>query len=180
MRSLFLAVAVLGGPALAQGAGQSVAADLDGDGAAEVYSLLDNGTGTVDLSVETASGVTTFPAVAWTGGMAGQEPDLALGPSGSLLLTSRNDSVGRDRWTQTLTLAYRDGALKVAGITYARQDTLDLEAGWGTCDLNLLSGRGVVERPGGRHEVTVPGPAPLLSDWQESDLPEVLPVECFG
>jgi hypothetical protein len=29
-------------------------------------------------------------------------------------------------------------------------------------------------------QVAVPGPAPLLSDWQESDLPEILPVECFG
>ncbi|WP_051520965.1 hypothetical protein [Rubellimicrobium mesophilum] len=180
MRSLFLALAVLAGPALAQEGGQSVTADLDKDGAPETYSLLDNGTGTVDLTVESASGTTTFPGVAWTGGMAGQEPDLSLSPAGSVLLASRNDSVGRDRWTLVLTIAQRDGALKVAGITYERRDTLDPEMGWGTCDLNLLSGRGVIEGPGGRQEIAVPGPAPRLSDWQESDLTEVLPAECFG
>ena len=180
MRSLFVALALLAGPALAQEGSQSVQADLDKDGAAETYALVDNGTGTVDLSVETASGVVTYPGVAWTGGMAGQRPDLALSPSGSVLLTSRNDSVGRDRWRLTLTLAQRDGALKVAGITYERHDTLDPEGGWGSCDLNLLSGRGVVEGPQGQREVAVPGLAPRLAEWQEGDLPEVLPAECFG
>jgi hypothetical protein len=180
MRSLVILLTILAGPALAQAPGRIVETDLDGDGSDEIYSLLDNGTGTVDLSVETASGPLVFPGVAWTGGMAGQEPDLSLSPSGSVLLTSRNDSVGRDRWTLTLTVAHRDGELKVAGITYQRYDTLDPEAGWGTCDLNLLSGRGVVEGPGGKEEITVPGPAPSLADWQESDLPEVLPAECFG
>ena len=98
MRSLVLALAVLAGPALAQDGSQSVQADLDKDGSPETYALRDNGTGAVDISVETASGTTTVPGVAWTGGLAGQAPDLALSPSGSVLLTSRNDSVGRDRW----------------------------------------------------------------------------------
>ena len=179
MRSLTL-LALLAGPALAQEGGQSVTADLDGDGQAETYSLRDNGMGAVDLSVESASGVASFPNVAWTGGMAGQEPDLAVSPSGSVWLASRNESVGRDRWTLTLTLAQRDGVLKVAGLTYQRYDTLDPDAGWTTCDLNLLSGRGVIEGPGGQQEVTVSGPAPALSDWQEGDLPDLLPAECFG
>ena len=180
MRAIFLALAVLGGPVLAQEARQMVEADLDKDGEAETYSILDNGTGSVDLSVETVSGPLIFPGVAWTGEMAGQEPGLSLSPSGSVLLTSQNDAVGRDRWTLTLTIAQREGALRIAGITYARRDTLDPETGWGICDLNLLSGRGVIEGPTGKQEVAVPGPAPLLSDWQESDLPEILPVECFG
>lgn len=180
MRALVLTFALLAGPALAQAPGWIVETDLDGDGEEEIYSLLDSGTGTVDLSVETASGPLVFPGVTWTGGMAGQEPGLALSPSGSLLLTSRNDSVGRDRWTLTLTIAQRDGGLRIAGITYDWRDTLDPEAGWGGCDLNLLSGRGVVKGPEGEREIAAPVPAPLLSDWQESDLPEVLPAECFG
>ncbi len=179
MRSLVLALVLMTGPALAQEGSWSVQADLDKDGQPETYSLLDNGTGTVDLSAETGSGASTFPGVAWTGGMAGQEPNLAVSPAGSLLLMSRNDAVGRDRWTLTLTVAQRDGALKVAGITYQHYDTLD-PANAGSCDLNLLSGRGVVEGPEGRREVTAPGPAPALSEWQEDDLPNLLPAECFG
>ena len=82
------------------------------------------------------------PSIAWRGGMSGQEPRLEVAPNTSLRLISENSSVGRDRWEQVLTIAYRDGRFVVAGYTYSHRDTLDPGAG-GKCDVNLLSGKGI-------------------------------------
>lgn len=57
---------------------------------------------------------------------------------------SQNYGIGRNRWEQTLTLAYREGAFVLAGFTYNWYDSLDLENS-GTCDVNLLTGKGVLE-----------------------------------
>jgi hypothetical protein len=181
VRALVLSLLVLAAPVIAQEAPNwEVSADLDKDGTPERYALRENGTGTVDLVIDSRAGRASAEGIAWDGGMAGQEPDLALGPSGSVRLTSRNDSVGRDRWTLTLTLAHRDGELRVAGVTYAWRDTLDPEAGWGGCDLNLLTGRGVVTGPGGERGITVPYPAPAAWEWTDAEVPRRLPAECFG
>ncbi|WP_210530094.1 hypothetical protein [Rubellimicrobium arenae] len=181
MRFLPLTVLLLFAlPVAAQEPMREVTADLDRDGSPETYALIENGRGTVDLVVDGRAGRRTAGDVAWTGGMPGQEPGLSLSPSGSVLLTSRNDSVGRDRWTLTLTLAYREGDLRVAGITYGWRDTLGPQTGWGGCDLNLLTGRGTVTGPGGEQGIVVPFPAPRLWEWREADLPQRLPAECFG
>ena len=181
MRSLVLFLALFAAPALAQEAPNwEVTADLDQDGAPERYALKENGTGTVDLVIDSRAGRATAAGIAWDGGMAGQEPDLALGASGAVRLTSRNDSVGRDRWTLTLTLAHRDGELRVAGVTYEWHDTLDPEGGWGSCDINLLTGQGVVVGPAGQEEITVPYPAPAAWEWTDAEVPQRLPAECFG
>jgi hypothetical protein len=178
MRGLVLLLA-LAGPASAQEAPNwQVAADLDGNGSPETYTLMENGTGTVDLVIDSREGRRSAEGVAWTGGMAGQEPDLSLGPSGAVRLTSRNDAVGRDRWTLVLTLAHREGDLRVAGVTYEWRDTLDPRSGG--CDLNLLTGRGVVTGPGGEAEVTLPYPAPAIWEWTDAEVPQRLPAECFG
>jgi hypothetical protein len=106
---------------------------------------------------------------AWTGAMAGTRPSLAVNDKGSLLVNSENDSVGRDRWSQTLTVVRRNGALTVAGLTYSARDTLDPNAG-GSCDLNFLAGKGT--RNGKKVEIkaqTIP-----LADWSD----EKLPKEC--
>jgi hypothetical protein len=52
-----------------------------------------------------------------------------------------NESIGRDRWRQTLTVAWRDDTFVLAGFTYSWYDTLDPEKS-GTCDVNLLTGKG--------------------------------------
>src|SRR4051812_31313522 len=39
------------------------------------------------------------------GGIVGREPDLKALPNGSIQVITKNDSIGRDRWNQTLTLA---------------------------------------------------------------------------
>jgi len=56
-----------------------------------------------------------------------------------------NESIGRDRWRQTLTIAWRDGAFMLAGFTCSWHDTPDL-ANSGTCDVNLLNGKGELEK----------------------------------
>lgn len=73
-------------------------------------------------------------------GLYGQDPTIAALPSGSIAVHSENSGIGRDRWEQTLTLAYRNGAFVVAGFTYSHYDTLDPDNN-GTCDYNVLSGK---------------------------------------
>jgi hypothetical protein len=101
-------------------------------------------------------------APAGTDGIYGQEPSIKATDSGSILVTTHNDAIGRDRWRQVLTIAYRAGDFIVAGFTYEYYDTLDLER-HGSCDLNLLSGKGVVnDKP-----VKVDPLRTTLKDWQD-------------
>lgn len=184
MRAFPLLLILLAGPALAQTPGGGLVweidADLDGDGQPERYTLVGGATeGTVDLSVETPAGLRVAEGIAWTGGMAGQEPTLGLNPAGSVTLTSMNDSVGRDRWTLTLTIAHREGDWRVAGVTYEFRDTLDLNA-YGGCDVNLLTGEGTAWGPGGEHAVSTGLRAPLLWDWTDRDQWELMPSDCYG
>lgn len=77
--------------------------------------------------------------LAYAGGMAGQSPRLEAAPNGSLQVHSEQIAIGREPWTMTLTLAERDGAVLVAGFTFATWDRIT--AGSALCDWNLLSGR---------------------------------------
>ena len=81
--------------------------------------------------------------IVWRGGMYGQEPSMEAQEHGSLKIISENSAVGRDRWEQVLTIAYRGGEFRVAGFTYSYYDTLDPDAN-GQCDVNLLTGKGVL------------------------------------
>ena len=90
--------------------------------------------------------------VAFSGSMWGQLPSLDVNGKGSLLIKSGNQSIGRDRWTQTLTVLYRNMEFLIGGIAYTARDTLDPKGG-GSCDLNLLTGKGL--RNGKPVDVTV-------------------------
>ena len=79
----------------------------------------------------------------WRGGMYGQEPWMEATEHGSLKIYSENSAIGRNRWEQILTIAYRNGVFRVAGYTYSYYDTLDPDAN-GQCDVNLLTGKGVL------------------------------------
>ena len=94
--------------------------------------------------------------------MYGQEPELAALANGSFTLTTKNDSVGRDRWRQSLTVAYRNFDFIVAGYTYASYDTLNPDGG-NECDLNVLTGKGK------SHGQPVAGQPQfvLLKDWKD-------------
>jgi hypothetical protein len=95
-------------------------------------------------------------------GIYGQEPSIKATASGSITVTTRNEGIGRDRWRQVLTLAFRDGGFVVAGFTYDYYDTLDPDRN-GSCDLNLLSSKGVADgKP-----VTMEAKRITLQDWQD-------------
>lgn len=77
------------------------------------------------------------------GGAFGQEPSIKALANGSIAITTQNYGIGRERWEHTLSLAYRDGRFLVAGLTFSSFDSLQEEEPL-TCDLNLLTGRGIV------------------------------------
>ena len=94
--------------------------------------------------------------------MFGQEPELAALANGSFTITTKNDAVGRDRWRQSLTIAYRNFDFIVAGYTYSAYDTLN-PAGGAECDLNVLTGKGKT----GNGPVAGQAQFVLLKDWKD-------------
>ncbi len=162
---------LLAAPAFAEQAGPSVRTDLDGDGVEEVYALLLNSPddtdppNSADLAVQTAEGVRVVEDVVWQGRYDAGRPEFDVGSENTLLLTAMNDGYGRHRWSETITIAHRDGELHVTAVSYGWYDPLDLDAGE-TCDVDLLSGRGHVKTPEGSREIAAPFPPPLLWDWR--------------
>jgi len=81
--------------------------------------------------------------------MAGQTPGLQELANGSLAVKSQNASIGRNRWSKRLTIAWRDRRFVVAGFTFDEFDTLgepdaDGEVKMQECDLNLIEGKGEI------------------------------------
>ncbi|WP_348642325.1 hypothetical protein [Rhizobium tropici] len=72
--------------------------------------------------------------------IVGQEPSISALPNGSIAIASQNDAIGRDRWSLTLTLAYRNNDFVVAGYTYDSRDTLEPGSDH-SCDYNVLAGK---------------------------------------
>jgi len=107
--------------------------------------------------------------IVWRGAMYGQEPWLEASEHGSLKLHSENSAIGRDRWEQILTIAYRGGAFVVAGYTFSYYDTLDPDAA-GQCDVNLLTGSGVHNDKTFKTKL----PAARVGDWTM----DTQPPEC--
>lgn len=149
-----------------------LSADLNGDGVPDRV-VMSGEDDEVDVTVYLSEGgrlpdkpTLHKQAVGWKGAMAGTEPSMSATPRGSLILVFQNDSVGRDRWRQQLTIAVRNGALVVAGYTYTARDTLDPKNGF-TCDVNLLSGKG--QRNG--KPFTVPTTPLPLADWNDTTIP---------
>lgn len=94
--------------------------------------------------------------------MAGRAPSITALENGSILITTHNDSVGRDRWEQKLTVAYRNFDFVVAGYTYTSYDTLDPD-NTTECDFNVLTGKG---KSSGK-PVAVAGKLIFLKDWND-------------
>lgn len=103
----------------------------------------------------------------WMGSMAGQIPQLAVAPNGSLQLRAEQTGIGRSPWEEVLTLAERDGQIRVAGYTLHQWDRLTTATA--SCDWNLLTGKWVQDidypdrdpiRNSGREQALR-----LLSDW---------------
>jgi hypothetical protein len=105
--------------------------------------------------------------VVFSGRMWGQLASLAVNNAGSLQVKSGNDAIGRDRWSLTLTIVYREQEFVIAGVTFATHDTLNPQAG-GDCDINLLTGKGL--RNGKPVEARF---TPIrLGDWSDEKLPQ--------
>jgi hypothetical protein len=104
--------------------------------------------------------------IAWRGAMWGTQPSLELSGRSSLVITSANESIGRNRWIRKLTVAYRDKAFVVAGYTYSEYDTLDVGA-HSSCDINFLTGNGIKNK---RPFKTAPK-AVILADWSDASIP---------
>lgn len=81
--------------------------------------------------------------IVWAGMMAGQIPWLAVAPNGSLLVHAEQTGIGRSPWEETLTLAERQGQIRVAGYTLNQWDRIT--AGSARCDWNLLTGSWLLE-----------------------------------
>lgn len=105
--------------------------------------------------------------IAWQGAMWGTQPTLELSGKNGLAIISANDAIGRNRWQQKLTIAYRNKVFVVGGYTYEDRDTLDLDAG-STCDVNFFTGKGLKNKK----PFNVLAKAVNLSDWSESDIPK--------
>lgn len=145
---------------------QTVTSDLNGDGLAERFTLIAHD-GQADLRIETTGHEPIIAhRIAWSGGI-GQKPTLALAPNGSVLLTSMNEAIGRNRWHLTLTIAFRQNGYRVVGYTYDWHDTLNLEDS-GLCDLNLLTGKGTLRKgEGGSMPIHTNMRAILVSDFRD-------------
>ncbi len=176
MTSRILALLLLAAPAAAEPLAGPVRSDLNNDGRAEMFTLLDTGDGTADLQIENTgwgNGVIYAEDIAWVGGI-GQRPELALAENGSVQVISMNEAIGRDRWELTLTIAYRWDAYRVAGFTFRWRDTLDPD-NWGICDLNLLTGRGILQQ-GSLDRPIRTTQAPLPATAWKDDTP--IPAAC--
>ncbi|MEC7121138.1 MAG: hypothetical protein VXW65_14720 [Pseudomonadota bacterium] len=101
-------------------------------------------------------------SIAWMGNMWGTWPSLELNARNSLLIHSGNEAIGRNRWQQTLTVAYREQQFKVVGYTYRDRDTLDLET-YSHCEINYLNGKAVINGKTLSHRE----PAKALSQWKD-------------
>ena len=76
----------------------------------------------------------------WEGEIPGTMSWLGLNRSGSLVVHSGNASIGRERWSQKIVIAYRKNKIIVAGFYFESTDTLNGRNS--TCDVNLLTGQG--------------------------------------
>ncbi len=136
------------------GALAALDSDLNGDGIPDRAEIVppfgDEYDNTLRLFLAREGGelelVTEARGFVWgnVGMIVGQEPTLDVNAQGSLLVGSQNQAIGRNRWQQQVTIAYRDGKFRVAGYSYFAYDTLDPEPGPTECDLNLFTGKGVL------------------------------------
>lgn len=158
-----------------------ITADWNKDGRKDRAVLMYNyGMGEADLVIYLGSQDAMVehvfaPQIAWYGNMWGQQPSLTLNDTGSLLVHSLNIGIGRNRWEQTLTIAYRDEAFVVAGYTYSYHDSITPE-NYGDCDVNLLTGNGEVSIGEGPLRKFILGTTSTsLLDWNL----DTYPKECF-
>jgi len=101
-----------------------LAHDWDGDGREDRAILARVDGGDIDLFILLSSGgYERASDIAFGGGMM-PLPFLSLNNAGSLVVSSSNPAVGRNRWEREIVIAYRGGRFLVAGYEYRSHDTL--------------------------------------------------------
>ncbi|TDL79739.1 hypothetical protein E2L08_09045 [Palleronia sediminis] len=110
----------------------------------------------------------------FAGPMAGQEALFSPRGNGSIAVVAGNTGIGRTAWDEVLTLAHRDGALRVAGYSHVAYDRIDNASA--SCDVNLLTGGWeTTVSPAGGTAVARSGKgvadAPPVADWSPEDFP---------
>lgn len=111
----------------------------------------------------------------WSGLVFGQVAQLNTIGQNSLQVSSKNEAVGRNRWSQRLTIAYRRGAYRVVGFTYDYYDTLDLTNN-GTCDVNYLNGKADIRIDTAKSAMDHAYDAIPIDLWTVDHVPDA----CFG
>lgn len=96
-------------------------------------------------------------------GLYGQDPTLEALSNGSLAIHTLNESIGRERWRSTLTVAWRDGRFVIAGFTLDWRDTLDPDS-LSHCDYNVLTGKYVLDEKARATEARTIA----LNDWDDA------------
>lgn len=153
----------------------SITADWNEDGFQDRAVLIDDEEGSTELALYLSNGgtgqrdlVAFLPKFAWKGLAWGTQPSLVLAGNGSLQVNSENSAIGRDRWSQTVTLSYRDGEWLVTGYTLTTYDTLDPDNAT-SCDVNILTGKAVKN---GKNLKTAARRVSVF-DWNEESKPAV-------
>ena len=107
--------------------------------------------------------------VVWTGALEGTKPYLETNDAKtSLLIYSENTAIGRHRWSQILTVAYRNKNFLVGGYTHNSWDTIDLKTA-SKCDLNLFTGKGIKNE---KDSFKVDAQKIKLKDWNSEFAPK--------
>ncbi len=167
------------GPTVAQDVVDSALSDLNGDGLRERFTLLHYpGADTADLIIEdTGTGRITAHDLVHSPDVPGRIASVDVAPNGSIRVLSMNESIGRNRWHQTLTIAFRNGDYRIAGLTFEYYDTLDMDV-FGGCDLNFLNGKGFAWHGTRKKTAITHDQQPVrMVDWTDStELPKV----CFA
>lgn len=146
------------------------AALVEREGAADLYLFVSTGQDAEAADGAEGGGMTlvhALPGFAWRGAAWGTQPELGLSGAGSLEVVSGNLAIGRSRWQETVTIAWRDGRFVVAGFTFESHDTLDPGLSK-DCDVNFLAGRGVLD--GEAFPVARRGGIPLEA-WSAAEVP---------
>jgi hypothetical protein len=143
--------------------------DLDGDGQAETFSMIEITPAIMSLVIKRPGKPDVIARdFAWN-----TDPVAALSraPNGSLRAHTAHTGIGRRAHEQTLTIAFRNGAYQVVGLTRVNWDRIEPHTNT-TCDMNLITGRGTVND----RSVRVRARAKVLTSWAW-DGP--LPAGCF-
>lgn len=148
--------------------------DIDQNGSHEIITLR-RGQDGADLLIQASKDADAkiYPNLVFAG-LAGQIPALKALKNGSVQIISQNESVGRSRWQQVLTLVYRQDAYRIGGFTWHERDLFN-EYPTIDCDLNLLTGKGFLRvNDGKQQKITTDFKNYLLKNWKM----EVFPRDC--